>query len=111
MIPWEQLLGSASMLAAVAALIHAVSRALSDRSTAVRLDAETRARIGQDLSLGAADIRARLDRCELEHRERDDRDRARANTHAAEIGALRGHLAALRDEFEIYRTSALSGHS
>lgn len=124
-----ELVGVASLIAALTMLVHAVrvalpvasdaikkvaeavSNALKERATSMHIDAETRAAAEAARTGLEADNRARLDRCEQEHHARDERDRVREIEHAREMGLVRGQLAALHDEFTTFRAHALSGHS
>lgn len=108
----DQLLGTASIIGALVALIHAVRIALPDL-VKTRKDAKERELVDATARAASdADIRARLDHCEKSHTERDardatrdERDRKRDIEHARELGIMRGQMVALRDELSVLRSA------
>lgn len=103
--------GLAALVLALTAMLHAaraalpvVVEAMRVRAESMRIDAKARA----DAELAE---RERAERCEEKHAARDQRDRERDAAHAAEIGTLRGMLAALSEELDELRRSMTAGHA
>lgn len=110
---FNEILGSATLVGSLVALVHAVRGALTQRAETVRLDNDARSKDAAARAEAEADIRARLQACEVTHAARDrrdaardERDRKRDIEHAREVGMVRGQLLALRDEIQVLRTAS-----
>lgn len=97
------LTGLASILAAIALLVHAVraatpviAKALADRAASMRLDSETHAKIETGREDTARDLRMQRDAVQAEAKELRER-----------VAQLEGQLRALSAEFIEFRTRAV----